>query len=375
MNILLIPDKFKGSLSANEVITAIKKGIIEFDPSIQIHHIIASDGGDGFIDAIQENINIELIKVVSVDPLGRELLTTYGLDIENDTAYIELANASGLTLLTSTDRNVLKTSTYGTGLQIKHALNNGVRKIFIGLGGSATNDGGIGIAAALGYRFLDHNNIELKPIGENLQFISTIISPSKKLIDQVKFYAVNDVKNPLFGENGAAYIYGAQKGGNKEAIELLDKGLQNLHHVVEDCLGLNMAGNPGTGAAGGTAFGLNVFFNADFIEGAEFILNKNREIEYLKNGDIDLIITGEGMIDDQTFHGKLVNGVANIGKKYKVPVMAICGKKQLLEKDNKCLNLVEIIEIADESKSLVYNMRNAAQLIQKNIFNYFKKNY
>lgn len=375
MNILLIPDKFKGSLSAKQVIVAIKMGVSDFDPSFNVKHVIASDGGDGFIDAIQENINIELIKVASVDPLGRKLLTTYGLDVENSTAYIELANASGLTLLTDKERNVLKTSTYGTGLQIKHALNKGVKNIFIGLGGSATNDGGIGVAAALGYRFLDANNIELKPIGENLRFISSIISPSEKLFDQVKFYAVNDVKNPLFGKNGAAYIYGTQKGGNKQAIELLDKGLRNLHHVVMDCLGKNLVLVPGTGAAGGTAFGLRVFFKADFIEGATFILNKNREIEYLKNGEIDLLITGEGMIDDQTLHGKLVKGVANIGKKYKVPVIAICGKKQLREINNKSLNLDGIIEISDKSKSLDYNMRNADHLIQKAILNYFKKNY
>ena len=375
MNILLIPDKFKGSLTAKEVIAAIKKGILEFEPSSIVNHVIASDGGDGFIDAIQENNNIELIKVASVDPLGRKLHAIYGLDSENETAYIELANASGLTLLKAKERNVLKTSTYGTGLQIKHALEKGVKKIFIGLGGSATNDGGIGISSALGYKFLDNNNNELKPIGENLQFISSIIIPSKRLVDQVKFYAVNDVQNPLFGENGAAHVYGKQKGGNEQELDLLDQGLQNLHNVVKECLGLNKATVPGTGAAGGTAYGLKVFFNADFIEGAKFILEKNGEIEYLKNGEIDLIITGEGMIDDQTFHGKLVNGVANIGTKYEVPVIAICGKKQLLERDNKSLNLVDIIEIADQSKSLEYNMRNAASLIQEAVFNYFKTNY
>jgi len=375
MNILLIPDKFKGSLTAKEVIVAIKKGILEFNPSFIVNHVIASDGGDGFIDAIQENNNIELIKVASLDPLGRKVHTIYGLDSKNDTAYIELANASGLSLLTPKERNVLKTSTYGTGLQIKHALKKGIKKIFIGLGGSATNDGGIGISVALGYQFLDKKNIELKPIGENLQFISSLVAPTKKLFDQVKFYAVNDVRNTLFGENGAAYVYGKQKGGNEQEIELLDRGLQNLHNVVNECLGLNMAAIPGTGAAGGTAYGLKVFFNADFIEGAKFILERNREIEYLKNGEIDLIITGEGMIDDQTFHGKLVNGVANIAKKYKVPVIAICGKKQLFERDNKSLNLVDIIEIADRSKSLEDNMRNAAPLIQEAVFNYFKTNY
>ena len=375
MNILLVPDKFKGSLSASGVIDAIREGISEFDPSINIHHIIASDGGDGFLDAIGENHKIDLIEVKSVNPLGKKITTNYGLDNINNTGFIELATASGLTLLVSEERNVLKTSTYGTGLQIKHALQKGVKKVFIGLGGSATNDGGIGIATALGYRFLDHNSIDLKPIGENLHLISKIISPSDKVYDGVKFYAVNDVINPLYGDNGAAYVYGKQKGGDKKAVQLLDKGLQNLQHVVKKYLGFDVAKLPGSGAAGGAAFGLKVFFNADFIEGTEFILNKNRAIEYLKKGKIDLIITGEGMIDDQTAQGKLVSGITYFANKYNVPIIAICGKNNLFTADKKSLGLTEIIEIADASKSLEYNMENAAQLIHKAIFTYFKKYY
>jgi len=375
MNILLIPDKFKGSLSANQVIAAIRKGISKYDDSFYVHHVVASDGGDGFIDAIKENQQIDLIKVRSVDPLGRDCYSIYGLDKENNTAYIELAKASGLTLLNVEERNPLKTSTYGTGMQIAHALKLGVKEIYIGLGGSATNDGGIGMATANGFRFLDINKMDLKPTGENLNQVTNVIPPLYKTFNNVKFYAVNDVKNPLIGKNGAAYVYGEQKGGNKEAIELLDKGLLNLHNMVRKHIGEDVAKVPGTGSAGGAAYGLKVFFNADFIEGAEFILNRSKEIDFLKNGEIDLIITGEGMIDDQTAHGKLVSGVSHLAKKFKTKVIAICGKKILIHTNNESLGLTEIIEIADPSKSLAYNMENADMLIQRSIFDYFKKNY
>lgn len=375
MNILLVPDKFKGSLSAKQVIAALRKGISKYDDSFHVHHVVASDGGDGFLDAIGENIEIKFINVKSVDPLGRELSCFYGLDIANKTAYIELARTSGITLLKGEERNPLRTSTFGTGLQIRHALNKGVKKIYIGLGGSATNDGGIGIASALGFQFLNGNNNDLKPIGENLNQIVKIIPPSNKEFKNVKFCAVNDVINPLCGENGAAFVYGKQKGANKRAIELLDKGLLNLHNMVYKYMGADVAKVPGTGSAGGAAYGLKVFFNADFVEGTEFILNRNKEIDFLKNGEIDLIITGEGMIDDQTIQGKLVSGVSFMAKKYNTKAIAICGKKKLIHTNNESLGLTEIIEIADPSRSLAYNMENADLLIQKSIFDYFKKNY
>jgi len=375
MNILLIPDKFKGSLSANQVIAALRKGISMYDDSFHVQHVVASDGGDGFIDAIKENQQIDLIKVRSVDPLGRDYDSIYGLDKENKTAYIELAKASGLTLLNIEERNPLKTSTYGTGMQISHALKLGVKEIYIGLGGSATNDGGIGMAMANGFRFLDIHNMDLNPIGENLHRITKVIPPLNKVMKAVKFYAVNDVKNPLIGKNGAAYVYGEQKGGDKDAIELLDKGLLNLHNMVCTHMGADVAKVQGTGSAGGAAYGLKVFFNAEFLQGAAFILNRNKEMELLKNGEIDLIITGEGMIDDQTSQGKLVSGVSHLAKKFKTKVIAICGKKKLIHSNNESLGLTEIIEIADPEKPLAYNMKNADLLIQRSIFDYFKKNY
>lgn len=375
MNILLVPDKFKGSLTAREVIAALKKGILDFKPTSQIHAIIASDGGDGFLEAITENNAIEKVYIKSSDPLGREINSVYGINVKDRTAYIELANCAGLSLLSSNEINVLKTSTFGTGVQIKNAVDKGANKIYIGLGGSATNDGGIGIAAALGYRFLDRNNNDLDPIGENLSLISKIVKPTHHNFDNIKFYAVNDVQNPLFGKMGAAKTYAKQKGGDARVIDLLDKGLRNLDSVVKQQLKIDAAHELGTGAAGGAAYGLKVFFNADFLKGTDFILKQSGAIHLLKDHKIDLIITGEGKIDDQTSHGKLVNGVAVIGNQFNIPVIAICGKKELVNAGLKSLGLKEIIVVSEPSKSLEYNMKNADRLIQTSILSYLMKTY
>jgi len=375
MKILLVPDKFKGSLSAKEVIAALKKGILEFDKSIRFYEAIASDGGDGFLDAIAENDTIQLIEVTSVDPLGRNMKSKYGFDSEKQIAYIELANTSGLTLLSDRERNVLKTSTYGTGIQIKHAIDMGAQKIYIGLGGSATNDGGIGLASALGYQFLNSAKEELSPIGEHLSLITEVLLPENNFFKQIEFFAVNDVKNPLFGEQGAAHVYAKQKGADDYSIQLLDQGLRNLHFIVEDQLGVNAAFNEGSGAAGGAAFGLHAFFNANYINGIEFLLQKNGLMETLAKERIDLIITGEGMIDDQTSYGKLVKGVSTIGDKFNIPVLAICGKKSLTNISKEDLGLRDIIEVSDNSKPLEYNMKHASQLIEKSIDHYFKTNF
>ncbi|MDH5413479.1 MAG: glycerate kinase [Flavobacteriaceae bacterium] len=375
MNILLVPDKFKGSLTAREVIVALKKGILDFKPTSQIHAIIASDGGDGFLEAITENNVIEKVHIKSSDPLGREINSVYGINAKERTAYIELANCAGLSLLSSNEINVLRTSTFGTGVQIKNAIGKGANKIYIGLGGSATNDGGIGIAAALGYRFLDRNNNDLDPIGENLSLISKIIKPTQDNFDNIMFYAVNDVQNPLFGKMGAAMTYAKQKGGDSKVIDLLDNGLRNLDSVVKQQLKIDAAHELGTGAAGGAAYGLKVFFNADFLKGIDFILKQSGAIHLLKDHKIDLIITGEGKIDDQTAHGKLVNGVAVIGNQFNIPVIAICGKKELVNAGLKSLGLKEIIVVSEPSKSLEYNMKNVDRLIQTSILYYLMKTY
>nr|WP_273567212.1 glycerate kinase [Maribacter sp. Hal144] len=214
MRILLIPDKFKGSLSAQGVIDALKKGIHAAIPTAEFFSVLASDGGDGFLNSIAANVLCENVFIDTVDPLGRKITSTYLLNKNDETAYIELAKASGLELLSLQERNAMVTSTYGTGLEIKDAIQKGATKIYVGLGGSATNDGGIGIANALGYDFQDESGVVLNPIGKNLSLIHAIKKNNQIFPADVSVFAVNDVDNPLFGKRGAAYTYGAQKGQN-----------------------------------------------------------------------------------------------------------------------------------------------------------------
>ncbi|MEJ1222189.1 glycerate kinase [Sediminicola sp. 1XM1-17] len=374
MKVLLIPDKFKGSVTAEGVIKALSQGIAKSEPNTEIFKVMASDGGDGFLDAIQNYISLDRVEIDTVDPLGRPIKAYYLYRAATKTAYIELAKASGIELLSNDELNVMETSTLGTGMQIKNAIKRGAKNIIIGLGGSATNDGGTGIAHILGYRFLDAKGNELDPIGKNLIHISKIENiDHSTLWEGISFTAVNDVTNPLFGPEGAAYVYAKQKGANNEQIQALDKGLKNLDHVVKSNMGLDQASLPGTGAAGGTAYGLKTFFNAEFISGIEFLFKLAEIPQLLKETPVDYIITGEGKIDGQTLHGKLIKGVMDIGIQYKIPVIAVCGKLDVPVAELKSKGLKDVLEIMDTTQPLQYSIDNAPALIEKTIYNYFQQ--
>ncbi|HMB61857.1 MAG TPA: glycerate kinase [Eudoraea sp.] len=374
MNILLVPDKFKGSLTAGGVIEALKSGINRVLPDASTYAVIASDGGDGFLEAVAQYISVEEVQVDTPGPLGRNLRATYLFDPENLRAYIELARASGIVLLADSEKNPFQTSTLGTGNQIMDAISRGAKAIYIGLGGSATNDGGIGIAQALGFHFFDIMGNHLEPIGGNLDKIDRITAPEiSELLRDVTIYAVNDVSNPLYGENGAAHIYARQKGANGNEIELLDAGLRNLNKVAEQQFKVFNAQIPGAGAAGGTAYGLKTFAGAHFISGIDFILELASVEELLQKKEINYIITGEGRIDEQTLNGKLINGVLNLGKRYQIPVMAVCGSLDMDKAELKKHGIHEVLEVRDPSRSLEYNMENAAELVEKSIFEFLKK--
>lgn len=372
MKLLLIPDKFKGSLTSKEVSKAFLDGVEKAGVKFTFHYIQASDGGDGFMDAVSYYKACISVQVISENPLGKPIQSYYLYNQESNSAFIELANASGMELLTADQRNPMLTSTYGTGLQIRDAVEKGIRNIYIGLGGSATNDGGIGMAHALGYAFLDAKGKELAPTGENLSQIKSIdtsaVSPKLK---QVSFYAVNDVKNPLFGEHGAAYVYGAQKGATQDMIKNLDAGLQNLHSIVSAQLQLKNAQLPGSGAAGGAAYGLKCFFGAIYTSGIDFILELAGVQNILMEGNFDFLVTGEGKIDDQTLQGKLIQGVLNLGRAHRIPVLAVCGKLDVPREELKKRGVYEVLEIQDPEKNLDYNMQHAAQLLTQKTAAYF----
>ena len=371
MRILLIPDKFKGSLSAKGVIKALIRGIEKVHPDAVFSTVLASDGGDGFLKAIAQNLVCEEVHLNTVDPLGRTMQSTYLLDKVSSSAFIELAKASGLELLNSTERSAMHTSTYGTGLEIKDAIGRGASKIYVGLGGSATNDAGMGIAHALGYQFLDGSGRELKPIGKHLSKVKYIEKQGTSFPPNVSVYAVNDVDNPLFGKKGAAYTYARQKGANSKEIEFLDTGLRGFSEIVKDQLKVDIAHLPGSGAAGGTAYGLKAFLKADYISGIDFILKAAQIEELLKEQKFDYIITGEGKFDMQTLNGKLIKGVADLGARHNIPVLAVCGQLDINEKNISDVGVKAALEVRDIGKSFEYNMEHAAELIEKSICHYF----
>ena len=365
MKVLISPDKFKGSLSAQEVCEAIDRGVKKFDQRIEtIFHPLA-DGGEGTLENLQSSLELESVVVEVNDPLFRPVKAEY--KIGGDNVYIEMAAASGLPLLTEQERNCLYTTTYGTGELMLHAINKGVNNIYLFVGGSATNDGGIGMANALGYQFYDAENNELSPIGKELINISRI-DHSKMKIDsnEINVTVVCDVKNPLFGPEGAAYIYGPQKGGNEEEIKMLDKGLRNLSEVVYSTLGKDIANLEGGGAAGGISVGAYAFLNAKIKPGIQTIFEITKYEKKLES--VDLIITGEGKLDNQTIHGKVIHGVDQVSTKHNIPYAIICGIAEDLEMLERELNAAWILQIKTPDLTLESAINEAAEHVENRAY-------
>lgn len=365
MKVLISPDKFKGSLSAQEVCEAIDRGVKKFDQRIEtIFHPLA-DGGEGTLENLQSSLELESVVVEVNDPLFRPVKAEY--KIGGDNVYIEMAAASGLPLLTEQERNCLYTTTYGTGELMLHAINKGVNNIYLFVGGSATNDGGIGMANALGYQFYDAENNELSPIGKELINISRI-DHSKMKIDsnEINVTVVCDVKNPLFGPEGAAYIYGPQKGGNEEEIKMLDKGLRNLSEVVYSTLGKDIANLEGGGAAGGISAGAYAFLNAKIKPGIQTIFEITKYEKKLES--VDLIITGEGKLDNQTIHGKVIHGVDQVSTKHNIPYAIICGIAEDLEMLERELNAAWILQIKTPDLTLESAINEAAEHVENRAY-------
>ena len=361
MKIIIAPDKFKGSLTSFEVCKAISDGIKKTNEKNEIIEFPMADGGDGFASVLQHYLKTDTVICDTVDPLGRSITAFYQWDEKNKIASIEMAVASGLVLLKEKERNPLLTSTFGTGLLIKHAIEKGAAKIILGLGGSATNDGGTGILSALRFQFVNDKGVLLQASGENLLQIKKIITPS--VLPPVKFEIACDVQNILCGPHGAAYVYAPQKGANKEQVELLDRGLRNLADVLNKKTGKDISNEPGTGAAGGIGAGLLTFFDVQMRKGIELIMEACKIEEQLT--DADLLITGEGKIDEQSSSGKVVGHMTGLANKYGIPCIAICGSTELGEEAIKKLGLQKVIAIQDATINKEYSMHNAASLLEK----------
>lgn len=326
MKILIAPDSYKECLTAREVAGAIIKGIKRVLPDAECLSLPVADGGEGTIDAILGTVQGKRIRKEVTGPAGKKTRACYGIIKDGRVALIEMAEASGLMLIDRNRRNPSMTSSYGTGELIIDALDKGIEKMIIGLGGSATVDCGAGMAQALGYRFYDveGNLIRKKITGGMLDRISGIdktgILPG---IRKTRITAASDVENKLCGRNGAARIFGPQKGATPEMVEMLERNLRHFTGVVKKDLGMDILNIKGGGAAGGMGAGLAAFTNAKMKSGIDLVL---KTIKFEKKAaGVDLIITGEGQIDAQSSTGKALSGISAIGKKLGVPVVAIGG--------------------------------------------------
>ncbi len=362
MKILIAPDSFKGSLSAIRVCDIIEQGIREvFDDAI-ITKVPVADGGEGTVEAIRVAAQCEVVSETVTGPLGKPVWASYAI-LPDRTALIEMAAASGLLLTESATRDPLKATTYGTGELIRSALGHGCRRIVVGLGGSATNDGGMGMARALGYRFLDAKGNELGFGGGELGRLKTIDASGRdSRIEACEFVAACDVRNPLCGETGASAVYGPQKGASPEMVRMLDDNLIQLACVVQEALGADIAEKPGAGAAGGLGGGLMAFCGAAIAGGIDIVLDL-MEFDRMLSG-ADLVITGEGRMDFQTAFGKVPVGIAKRAKRQNKPVLAFTGEIGTGAEALYALGIDAIMSIENRPISLEEAISNAEYLLK-----------
>ena len=335
MKILIAIDSFKGSLSSKEAGEAIKSGILRVIPDAEVLISTLADGGEGTVETLVEALGGSLETVRVKGPLFQEVEAHYGILSDSQyspkdgkLAVMEMSQASGITLVAPEERNPLKTGSYGVGEMILDAYHKGCRRFLIGIGGSATNDGGIGMLSALGFRFTKENGEEIRPCGEGLKDLARIENASvpEGLLQgllQCSFQIACDVENPLYGENGASLVYGFQKGGNKELLSQMDLWMKRYSELVKE---YNPAANPeapGSGAAGGLGFAFRSFLQGELKSGISLILEETKLSEKMQGAD--LVITGEGRLDEQSAMGKAPIGVAKLAKAQRIPVLAFAG--------------------------------------------------
>lgn len=324
MKIVIAPDSFKESMTAMEAANAIEEGFKEVLPHSDYVKIPMADGGEGTVQSIIDATGGSLKKMTVTGPLGDQIEAFYGLSGDKKIAVIEMAASSGLDKVAPEKRNPLLTTTLGFGELINDALDEGVDEILLGIGGSATNDGGAGMIMSLGGKLLDSNNQPIKPTGEGLGKLAHIdISEMHPRIKEVTVRVACDVDNPLTGEKGASYIYGPQKGGNLEQIKQLDEHLANYAQVIRNFLKVDIEDVPGAGAAGGLGAGIMAFMNGQLERGGDLLVDILNLKEHIK--DADLVITGEGGINHQTIYGKTPIAVSRVSKDFGVPTIAFAG--------------------------------------------------
>ena len=324
LKVVVAPDSFKGSLTASEACDAIENGLLKVFPDADIIKVPMADGGEGTVRSLVDATGGKVVSCRVTGPLGEQTKAFYGILGDGTTAVIEMASASGLPLVPKDRKNPCFTTTYGTGELIKAAMDRGCRRLIIGIGGSATNDGGVGMAEAVGVKFLDANGSQIKRGGGFLSDLDRIdMSGLDMRVKEAEFVVACDVDNPLTGPRGASAVYGPQKGATPEMVQILDRGLYNLARVIKKDVGVDVNDIPGSGAAGGLGAGLIAFTSAELKKGIEIVIETTGLKEKLQGAD--LVITGEGKTDFQTLFGKTPIGVANCAKENDIPVVIISG--------------------------------------------------
>ena len=321
---VVAPDSFKESMTAKEVCDAMEKGIKKADSAAEVIKVPMADGGEGTVDSLVDATNGQRVIVEVTGPLGNKISAYYGILGNGTTAVIEMAKVSGLEIVEKKKRNPMITTTFGTGELIRHALDHNVKEIIIGLGGSSTNDGGSGMAQALGAKLLDQNNHQISFGGGNLDKLDKIdISNLDSRLQDVKIILASDVTNPLIGKDGASRVFGSQKGATPEMVEKLENNLQHYAKIIKRDLNKDVASVSGAGAAGGLGAGLMAFTTCEMRQGVDIAIEVTKLEEKVKSADY--VFTGEGGTDFQTKFGKTPYGVAKLGKKYHKPVISLAG--------------------------------------------------
>lgn len=363
MKVLISTDSFKDCLAAKEVCENLKKGLLKVSPSFDVRTVPVGDGGEGTVEALLEANKGSLVYCKVQDPLGREIAAGYGISGDRKTAIIEMASASGIELLKKEERNPWVTSTYGTGQLIKDALDNGCRRFICGIGGSATNDGGVGMASALGIQFLNDKNEPVGMGGGELVNIRKIdLSTIDPRIVESEFIIACDVNNPLTGENGASHVYAKQKGADENMVLKLNLGLEHLAERISVEMGRQVKNIPGAGAAGGLGAGFVAFLDGKLQKGIEIVIDETQLETHCQWADF--VITGEGKMDFQTKYGKTPQGVASVAQKYNVPVIAVAGTLGENYQELYTSGFEIILSIIDQPMQLEEALQKAPGLLE-----------
>ena len=363
MKILIASDSFKGSATTMEVAERIEKGLLRIIPELEVLKLPMADGGEGTVETLVYGMDGKFVYEEVTGPLGDRVQAKYGI-IQDQITIIEMAEASGLVLVEEERRNPSLTSTYGTGELILSALQRGYGKIYVGIGGSATNDGGVGMARALGYRFLDRYGNEIPEGGDGLDGLRRIDrSNVTPLLEDAQITVMCDVENPLYGPDGAAYVYGPQKGADPQMVQLLDRNLRHLADILKEDMDVDIGDVPGAGAAGGLGGGLMAFCGADLRPGIEMVLDILEFDGLLK--DVDLVITGEGRIDGQSSKGKVPAGVAKRARKLNKPLVAMAGGVGEGTEILHTMGIDLILPIVDRPMGLLDAMDGVGILLEK----------